>query len=204
MRSESKEGKLKETLSRGAEIEERYKADRSSFCAAQSERHRQCLENHKEDVESRKKMLRNRFKLVDESVSRAHHEAESKAQLQSSKLQQKLTRSADHLESCRLNLGLKQQQKHMKEQEREHQILRMSRLKDYQRFVRIEGFKKDQALFNDCKQEQIRTQSLLSLAADRASMGYSAPLPESLRSLADMPMNSGQQSPRSPGLSSTR
>lgn len=202
LRSESRDGKWRTAIARASEIESSRKNDRAGFCESQSQRSRQRMEQNSEEVASRKQLLRNRFELVEGSIRRAYQEQEMKAQMQAAKIQQKMTRSADHLESCRLNLELKQQEKRDAEQERQHQILRMKRLKDYQRFVRLEERSKDDSIFNDCRKDRERMQSLLTFAAERSAectaIGISAPEPESLTSFRDIPI-----SPRSPGRTTT-
>eukprot|EP00927_Polykrikos_kofoidii_P022111 TRINITY_DN20714_c0_g1_i1.p1 TRINITY_DN20714_c0_g1~~TRINITY_DN20714_c0_g1_i1.p1 ORF type:complete len:516 (+),score=106.45 TRINITY_DN20714_c0_g1_i1:119-1666(+) len=156
------------TLERAADVKAEQLAERVAALDAKDERSRRCLDEQQEAQVAMVHRLAHRFQLVASAGQEAQHEAQVRALQKGEELSRKLERHREHTEEHRAKLEAEQQRRREMAQEREHQVQRISRIKVYQRFKRIDNMDEDMAIFNECSGLRTVTNIGLSQAAKGA------------------------------------
>lgn len=151
-RAQSRDEAWRAALVRAEEVVDARTSECQAALEAKDGRSERCIERRQEERAFQKEQLQKRFELVVESVQRAHEDEETMMREKDERLQEVFNRSESHMQACRLSSELKQQHVREKSRDRQHQVVRVARMKDHQRFIKVTELEEDQAVFKKCSQ----------------------------------------------------
>lgn len=165
-RSQSRDAKWKACILRGMELEAERIADQKASLLAREERSNHCRHRLEEARASQRSLSQERLRYVDDTARWVAEDAKRRSQQKADTLDRMFERQVRHVSNSRLQSELQAQQRDTR-REREHEALRLARMREYGRYQKSMELEDERAKFLECKQMQSmfqeRIQHLASL-----------------------------------------
>lgn len=154
---------------RANELEEERLRGRSAFLEEREEALARSLSQRADGRQEMKERLRHRFELVHEGCEAAIRFRDLRMEELREKQADMMRRSEEHQEACREQLQVKVEERRERRNEREHQVLRVQRMHEAQRFVRFREVSEDKQVFAEMLSSRNKLQTDLSQASSASS-----------------------------------
>lgn len=142
--------KWQAAINLAAELESTRRQNLQAHFAVLNERCQQSLAQRDQARDAKCQQLREHFQKVNDTAEWKRKNESLKAWEKAEWLQQMMKRSDEHQEACRVAYEQRLEERHQTVREREHEVLRVSRMNSYSREQRMKETDEDTALFQEC------------------------------------------------------